>query len=174
MTTTETTTIEECNVRLKVLEISKEILHNSYVDKKAHRHNQWTVQSEIALKKQGTRLPYPTFEPYFSQEEVICVAVKLLAFVMGDDAITEESTLQLTQMIKSTEPWVEEHVIHTSKPQIAASPVEVQDQPPDVGTIKPPQEEIATTPTKATPPDPQRKGLKVFSNWRRPTSYTSD
>lgn len=171
----EKTSIEEYNVRLRVLEITKEMLHNAYVNKKAHRHNQWTTQSEIALKLQGTQLPYPTFEPYFSESEVTRVAAKLLAFVTGEENITQESADALWNSVEPVEPPLDQ-LVTSSDPLVVLPAIPVPPEPESVQHTEPPlQEDARTSPTiKTTVPRSENKGLRVFSGWRRPSIYTSD
>lgn len=69
------------SINFEILRIAKEIVINEYVDRRAHVHNQWLVESDFLWKSQRLRLAYPPIPPYPTEQEVVERAKTLLAFL---------------------------------------------------------------------------------------------
>lgn len=142
-------------LRLKVLELAREILHNAYVDLKAQRHNEWAARAEVAWRTQGLRLPYPGFPPYFSEQDVVAKAQHLLQFVSGTDSNRHTDSAPIENTVK--ENIVAEEVV-SPEPIVENAIETVADPQP---TVNLPAEILAPSENTVAKP------LKVFGNWRR-------
>lgn len=69
------------SINFEILRIAKELVINEYVDRRAHVHNQWLVESDHLWKSQRLRLAYPPIPPYPTEKEVVERAKTLLAFL---------------------------------------------------------------------------------------------
>lgn len=162
--------LSQAQLRLQVLELARDLLHNTYVDQKAHRHNEWSASAEIAWKSQGVKLPYPPFPPYFDEKDVIDKASKLLAFVLDQSstpcAPVEDHKAEVDVAPQSQEESSKEQLQQETVPLPPAPMIElVQPSSYEVAVaapaLQPLREEILS------PPASEPKGLKVFGNWRR-------
>lgn len=84
------TVCDNSTLRFQVLKLAHEILHNDYVDQKAQIHNAWSHQAQIVWKTGGVKIPYPTFPPYPSDEQILSKANSLLLFVLVNQLQVEE------------------------------------------------------------------------------------
>jgi hypothetical protein len=90
-------------LKMTVLKIASDMLTNEYVDRKAENHNQWVAQNELMWKTQRVRLPYPSFPPYPTQEQVLQKAKSLWKCFFLDEKVIESFPELVTATVANTE-----------------------------------------------------------------------
>ena len=109
---------------LEILKMAREIVHNEYVDTKAQLHNKWIADADLLWKTTRTRLAYPAFPP-FPTEDVVVARAKVLKNFLTNGKETEEPTQpQQEAKIESKEEQRDEPVTVT-----ANSPQEPTQEP---------------------------------------------
>lgn len=108
---------------LEILKMAREIVHNEYIDAKAQLHNKWLVDADLLWRSTRTRLVYPPFPPY-PTEEVIVARAKVLRDFLANGK--EEVNIEPAQ------PQQEEPVpVTVNIPQESTKEtVEVVEEPP--------------------------------------------
>lgn len=61
--------------------MTKEIVINEHVDRRAEIHNQWLVESEYLWKTRQLRLAYPAIPPYPTEIDIVIRAKVLMDFL---------------------------------------------------------------------------------------------
>jgi len=165
---------DHAELRLKVLELAREMLHNSYVETKARMHNEWSLKADVAWKTTQRMLPYPKLPEYFTEVAVLDQAHTLWAFVQtGQVTHSKPLTEQVSQQndLVDSAPDVEPtHAEHTYTPDTIADiplPIQLPSVAPntdlDVAAfITSPQ------PILDAPNAPSNRGLKVLPAWMTP------
>lgn len=172
---------DQAELRLKVLELAREMLHNSYVETKARMHNEWALKSDITWKTTQRVLPYPALPDYFTESDVLRKVVPLWTFVRDGDVTCQlqmasmESVPQMDTMhqpppepdpqMESTTHVVPTHAVsgdnqttHMEIPQ----PVVFPSESPFTASLPP-------MPVAQPTPEPEsawnNRGLKVLPAW---------
>lgn len=121
-------------VMLELLKMSRELLINEYIDKRAQDHNKWLVESEHLWKTQRIRLAYPEFPPYPNDVDILNRAHKLLVFIStgkidkesnqvesNPNELDEEDIDQVIETVmeesKETEPDIKPQEGSTTEPK---------------------------------------------------------
>lgn len=78
-------------ILLEILKISRDLLVNEYIDRRAQDHNRWLIDSEHLWKTQRLRLAYPDFPPYPNDLEILNRAQRLLEFVKTNSSLLEKN-----------------------------------------------------------------------------------
>lgn len=79
---------------LEVLKLTKEIVINEHIDRRAEIHNRWLVESEHLWKTRKLRLAYPSIPPYPTEVDIVLRAKVLLEFL---NSITYTQKLDKTE-----------------------------------------------------------------------------
>ena len=72
---------KETQMRLELVKMSRELLLEEYINKRAEDHNSWLAESEVHWRKTGTKLPYPAFAKYPTDADIVNRAVTMYNFV---------------------------------------------------------------------------------------------
>lgn len=72
---------KETQLRLELVKMSRELLLEEYINKRAEDHNAWLAESEVHWRKTGTKLPYPAFAKYPTDEDIVGRAVTMYNFI---------------------------------------------------------------------------------------------
>lgn len=168
----------QAELRLKVLELAREMLHNSYVETKARIHNEWALKSDLLWKTSQRTLPYPQLPNYFTETDVLFKVVPLWMFVRDGELVSEP----LSQVLDSLpEPPPSETTEQVPEPEpdlvpVNSSPYMEMPQPVMFPTQVPPETlQLDLPPSAMVAPDrtdtevtPQNRGLKVLPAWMTP------
>lgn len=146
-------------MKLTILKMAGDMLHNEYVDKKSQNHNQWLIHNEVMWRTQGVKIPYPAFPPYPSQEEVLKKAEVLWQCFFTSEKFYplqgQEPTSPPPENKNSTDPELE--TVNNS--------LTVPVQEPDLGDVSSHQEEMANNIAQETvileAPDPETPILET-------------
>lgn len=174
-------------LRLQVLELARDMLHNQYVDSKAQQHNDWIIKADFAWRTQSIKLAYPPFPPYFTEHDVVEKAKFFLQFVLAAPSSTASVTAESQSPEKLTDQPMSETeaaaiVEHTDQQEtvVIEPPAAVALDSTDItpsSVIQEPIPIVQPLPAPAVMPVPPvapatvesalAKPLKVFGNWRR-------
>lgn len=88
---------------LEILKMARDIVHDEYVDTKAQLHNKWLVDADLLWRTTRTRLAYPTFPPFPTEDVVVARAKVLLEFLSKKD----ETPIEPLAVEQVPEPVVE-------------------------------------------------------------------
>ena len=94
--------------RLELLRMSREMVINEHVDRRAELHNKWVNESEELWKTKRQRLAYPSIPPYPTEKDILERAKALLDFI-SDTPTTE---------IKSVNPEKSNSIVEEDKTQL--------------------------------------------------------
>lgn len=119
---------------LEILKMARDIVHNEYIDTKAQLHNKWLVDADLLWRSTRTRLAYPTFPSFPTEDVVVARAKVLLEFLSKKD----ETPI---------EPLAAEPVL---EPIVELIPVEEPVQEP----VKEEQKETTNSNTQPLEPNP--------------------
>ena len=72
---------DDAKYKLELLRMSRELLNEEYINKRAEDHNKWVADADVAWKTQGIKLPYPAFAPYPKESEIVSKALTLYNFL---------------------------------------------------------------------------------------------
>lgn len=123
---------KEMPTNFEILKMAREIAHNEYSDVRAQLHNKWLADSDIEWRTKGIKLPYPSFPPYPSEQEILKRAKKILDFLNGDYEITttkKEETINVSPLLSSNttlqevEPISSETLLPSEELQLGSSVV---------------------------------------------------
>lgn len=67
--------------RLELLKMSREILNEEYINRRADAQSRWIKESEEAWKTRGELLPYPSSGAYPTESEIVAKAAALYQYV---------------------------------------------------------------------------------------------
>lgn len=84
--------------------MAREIVHNEYIDAKAQLHNKWLADADLLWRTTRTRLVYPPFPPYPTEEVIVARAKVLLGFLSKQEQPIEPP-------VEQEQPKVEEQII---------------------------------------------------------------
>ena len=73
--------LEDAKYKLELLRMSRELLNEEYINRRAEDHNKWVADADLAWKTQGIKLPYPPFAPYPKESEIVTKALTLFNFL---------------------------------------------------------------------------------------------
>lgn len=168
----------QAELRLKVLELAREMLHNSYVETKARIHNEWSLKADVAWKTTQRMLPYPQLPSYFTESDVLHKVIPLWTFVRDGELVSEP-----VPQVPDTLPEPPPSETSEQAPEPEPDPVPVNSSPymempqpvmfPPHVPAETPQLDIPSSAMVA--PDrtdaqviPQNRGLKVLPAWMTP------
>ena len=77
--------IDQTNQKLELLKMSRQLLNEEYINRRAEDHNKWLAECDTAWRTQRIKLPYPAFAPYPTEAEIVAKAVTLYAFINPSD-----------------------------------------------------------------------------------------
>lgn len=123
----------QAELRLKVLELTREMLHNSYVETKARIHNEWSLKADVAWKTTQRMLPYPQLPSYFTEADVLHKVIPLWRFVRDGELVWEPA------------PQVQE-LTPEPPPSECSEPPSEGSEPPSEGSEPPPEQEPEPVP----------------------------
>jgi len=82
--------IDKIKQRFELLKISRELLNEDYINKRAMAHNKWVTENDEMWRKHRRQAPYPEFVPYPTDEEIVKAARNLYEFIYNEAANKEE------------------------------------------------------------------------------------
>lgn len=129
---------------LEILKMAREIVHNEYIDAKAQLHNKWLVEADLLWRTTRSRLVYPSFPPYPTEDVIVARAKVLLGFLSTQEAPIEPPKEQEPPAVEdqpAEPPTVEEQIVETQplqeqKPLSSIPEVENKSQPSYTEGIK--------------------------------------
>jgi len=81
------TDFEDNKHRLELIKMSRELLNEEYINRRAQDHNRWLAESDVMWKAKRVKLPYPPFAAYPTDEEIVAKATVLYNFVNTKPAV---------------------------------------------------------------------------------------
>jgi hypothetical protein len=165
---------DQAELRLKVLELAREMLHNAYVETKARIHNEWSLKADVTWKTTQRMLPYPQLPNYFTETDVLHKVIPLWQFVRDGticDVTEAAPELPVTQCVEiepqintPTEPeqLSNNHTPFMPPPQ-PAIPITAQPDSPVASYLPAPMPLMPES-----EPTPISRGLKVLPAWMTP------
>lgn len=111
--------LDDTKHRLELLKIARELLNEEYINRRAQDHNKWLAESDVVWKTTRTKLPYPPFAAYPTDEEIVSKATRLYSFVNSGASATnpaETHTVEPPPVAELT------HVEQTAITKISKSP----------------------------------------------------
>lgn len=75
------TQAEDMQLRLQLIKISREILNEEYINRRAEDHNAWLAAAESTWGIHKIRLPYPPFAKYPNEADIVARATIMYNFV---------------------------------------------------------------------------------------------
>ena len=87
---------------LEVLKMAKDLVINDHMDRRAELHNRWLLESEQVWKSQKLRVAYPTIPPYPTDNDILEIAKRLLAFIPHSDTSPPGTSIEEVQRIMAT------------------------------------------------------------------------
>lgn len=155
--------------KLELLRMSRELVINEYIDKRAQDHNAWIAQADVVWRTQGVRLAYPTFPQYPTEVDILTRARTLNTFLSAEDQTAEvEPTPQVAEAIPA------QMVDHKEVIEIEAKDVKEISQPEPTNYISNPKifgeilnkqtTSVPTTPTVADTEEQPMSALAKLKN----------
>jgi hypothetical protein len=161
----------QAELRLKVLELAREMLHNSYVETKARIHNEWALKSDLLWKTSQRTLPYPQLPSYFTETDVLHKVVPLWRFVRDGELVAHpappvQETLPEPPPCEppEQEPEPEPEPVPVNNPPYMEMPQPVM-FPSQVPPVTPHVDVPGSSMQTDTDVAPQNRGLKVLPAW---------
>lgn len=137
---------DSTQTRLTILKMAQEMLHNEYVDRKAQAHNDWVVMAEAVWRTQRTRLPYPGFPPYPTENDVVSKAEVLFGFLVKEPLADHVPNLSTLAHVELKEPPHDHPEPNMSSQEVAS-----------VVPLETPVLEITPEPLSVVSTDPAQK-----------------
>lgn len=109
---------DENQRRLDALKVARQLLNEEYIAQRAEEYNKWLVDSQVAWKTQGIKLPPPSSViTYPSEQEIVAKALEYYNFITAGGKQSEFKTTPLApkeEIITSVkeEPKIEEPKIN--------------------------------------------------------------
>jgi hypothetical protein len=103
------------DVKLLLLQMAQEILHNQYVEHKTRIYNEWALSAASLWKTQGIKLAYPDMPAYPDQIKVVHTAQVLWNFVFNPCDPEPEVPPDVDSHVRDPEPELQ-------MPHIATTP----------------------------------------------------
>jgi hypothetical protein len=123
--------LEDAKYKLELLRMSRELLNEEYINKRAEDHNKWVADADVAWKTQGIKLPYPPFAPYPKESDIVAKALTLFNFLksssekpagMMTDVVTNKLPTASTELTKREIESVAKITKTTETPIVVDSP----------------------------------------------------
>ncbi len=115
--------LEQHKHKLELIKIARELLNEEYINRRAQDHNRWLAESDKVWRTSRTKLPYPPFASYPTDDEIVAKATNLYKFVNSPPANTATNIPEVTlPELTSAEMAAASHILPESSNAIQESP----------------------------------------------------